>query len=182
MPTSVPIVPEVTQAGLAAIFNLQGTGVQYQLSHIAFGTAQYNPTGLETALQAEKVRVPIAGGGMQSPTQAQVYAAVMAASGSPFFAGEIGFFGGNGANLLAVYSSTASPILFISDQIVTSVSYALGLEALPAGSVTVLIDPSASAALLLIGDHVAAANPHPQYVTQAEANAGALALIMSLGG
>jgi hypothetical protein len=164
MPISVPVTPTITAVGLAAVFNAQSTGVDFEISHIAFGTAQYNPNGTETALQAEKVRVPIAGGGPISPTQIQIYAVAMAASGDPFFVGEVGFFGDNGATLLAVYSSTATPNLFLSDTVATSVSYALGLAALPANSVTVTIDPSASAALLIIGQHVASPDPHPQYV------------------
>ncbi|MCX4156167.1 MULTISPECIES: phage tail-collar fiber domain-containing protein [Paraburkholderia] len=164
MPTSAPFQPTITLAGLTAIFNAQSTGVEFALSHIAFGTGQYTPDGSETALQVEKVRVPIAGGGRISSTQIQVYAVAMAALGHPFFVGEVGFFGDDGATLLAVYSSTATPSLFLSDTVSTSVSYALGLAALPANSVTVTIDPSASAALLLIGNHVAAADPHPQYV------------------
>lgn len=164
MPTSIPLQPTITSAGLAAIFNAQSTGVEFALSHVAFGTAQYVPDGSETGLRAEKVRVPIAGGGRISPTQIQIYAVALAAAGAPFFAGEVGFFGDDGATLLAVYSSTATPNLFLSDTVSTSVSYALGLAALPANSVTVTIDPSASAALLIIGQHVASADPHPQYV------------------
>jgi hypothetical protein len=164
MPTSTPLQPTITTAGLTAIFNAQNTGVEFALTHIAFGTAQYTPDGSETALRAEMVRVPIAGGGRISPTQIQIYAVAMAALGHPFFVGEVGFFGNNGTTLLAVYSSTATPSLFLSDTVSTSVSYALGLAALPANTVTVTIDPSASAALLLIGNHVAAADPHPQYV------------------
>ncbi|MDQ7977154.1 phage tail protein [Paraburkholderia sp. SARCC-3016] len=164
MPTSVPVTPTITTAGLAAVFNDQDTGVEFALSHIAFGTGQYNPNGTETGLQAEKVRVPIAGGGRISATQIQIYAVAMAAAGDPFFVGEVGFFGDDGDTLLAVYSSTNPPSLFLSDTVATSVSYGLGLEALPANSVTVTIDPSASAALLIIGQHVASADPHPQYV------------------
>ncbi|MFM0060040.1 phage tail protein [Paraburkholderia phytofirmans] len=164
MPTSIPLQPTITEAGLAAVFNDQNTGVEFVLSHIAFGTAQYTPDGSETALRVEKVRVPIAGGGRISPTQIQIYAVAMAAAGNPFFVGEVGFFGDNGATLLAVYSSTGTPGLFLSDTVATSVSYGLGLAALPANSVSVTIDPSASAALLIMGNHVAAADPHPQYV------------------
>lgn len=164
MPTSTPLQPTITTAGLTAIFNAEDTGVEFALTHIAFGTAQYTPDGSETALRAEQVRVPIAGGGRISPTQIQIYAVAMAALGHPFFVGEVGFFGDDGATLLAVYSSTATPSLFLSDTVSTSVSYALGLAALPANTVTVTIDPSASAALLLLGNHVAAADPHPQYV------------------
>lgn len=164
MPTSTPLQPTITSAGLAAIYNAQNTGVEFAISHIAFGTGQYVPDGSETALHTEKLRVPIAGGGRISPTQIQVYAIAMATLGNPFFVGEVGFFGDNGATLLAVYSSTGTPGLFLSDTVSTSVSYALGLAALPANSVTVTIDPSASAALLLLGNHVTAPDPHPQYV------------------
>lgn len=162
MPTSVTLIPTLTLAGFEAAFNAQNTGIELPITHIGFGTAAYVPDGSEVALRAEVNRVTIAGGGRTSPTSVQVYAQVEAPAGAPYFCNEIGFF--SNATLVAVFSRTTSPILFISDVIVTAVVYALGLGALGPNSVTVTVDPSASAALAAIGVHIADADAHLQYV------------------
>ena len=45
--------PKVTTAGEAAAINASNTGFDVEITDIGFGTANYNPTGTETALQAE---------------------------------------------------------------------------------------------------------------------------------
>lgn len=161
MATSIPIIPKITQAGLNAAKTAGMTGYAVQITHIAFGTSQYDPTGLETALVGEKRRVTISGGGNVGPTTIQVLAEVLAISGDPFWCGEIGFFAGS--TLFAIHSKAASPITYISDTISFTASYSLGLTALPAGSVTVTIDPTGNVSLSLLGAHETAVDPHPQY-------------------
>ncbi|MFM0163813.1 tail fiber protein [Paraburkholderia sediminicola] len=162
MPTSVTLIPTITEAGIEAAGNAQGTGIQLPITHVGFGTGAYVPTGSETALVDEVSRVAIAGGGKTSPTSIQVYAQVEAPAGAPFFCSEIGFY--SNATLVAVFSQTSAPILYISDVIVTAVTYALGLAAIPPNTVSVTVDPSASAALAALGAHVADPNAHLQYV------------------
>lgn len=162
MPTSVTLIPTLTLDGLEAAFNAQNTGIQLPITHIGFGTGAYVPNGSEEALQAEVNRVAIAGGGKTSPTSIQIYAQVEAAAGAPYFCNEIGFY--SNATLVAVFSRTTSPIVYISDVIVTAVVYALGLAAIPPNTVTVTVDPSASAALQALGAHVADPDAHLQYV------------------
>ncbi|MBK5061837.1 phage tail protein [Paraburkholderia domus] len=162
MPTSVTLIPTITVAGLEAAFNAQGTGIELPITHIGFGTGAYVPTGDEEALVAEVTRVTIAGGGKTSPTSIQVYAQTEAPAGAPFWCNELGFY--SNSTLVAVFSRTTSPILYISDVIVTAVTYALGLAAIPPNVVTVTVDPSASAALAALGAHIADPNAHLQYV------------------
>ncbi|WP_052494493.1 hypothetical protein [Cupriavidus basilensis] len=161
MPTSIPLTPTVTADGLTALFNAQNTGVELAITHIALGTGQYVPDGTEHALQNEKLRLPIAGGGRISPTQIQVYASGRANAGQPFWSGEIGFYAGS--ILFAVYGRTAAPSLYVSDEISTTISYSLGFKALPPDSITVTVDPNAASVPLLIGQHVIDPNAHPQY-------------------
>lgn len=162
MPTSVPLIPTLTGAGIALAASLSGTGITLPLTHIGFGTSAYIPDGTEVALQAEVQRVAIAGGGPTSANSVQVYAQTIANTGAPYWCSEIGFY--SNSTLVAVFSRTSAPILYISDQIVTAISYALGLAALPPNSVTVTVDPSASAALAALGVHVSDPNAHQQYV------------------
>lgn len=162
MPTSVTLVPTITIAGLEAALNAQGTGIELPITHIGFGTGAYVPNGDEEALVAEVIRVSIAGGGKTSPTSVQVYAQTEAPTGAPFWCSELGFY--SNSTLVAVFSRTTSPILYISDVIVTAVTYALGLAAIPPNTVTVTVDPSASAALAALGVHIADPNAHLQYV------------------
>ncbi|MDB5768037.1 MAG: hypothetical protein JWQ61_2851 [Collimonas fungivorans] len=158
------ISPTLTGAGVMAAINVPKTGVEVAVSHIAFGTGKYRPNGAEIGLQHEMMRVAIAGGGKVSPTQIQVHAEAIAPAGSPFWCGEIGFYAGD--TLFAVYSKSDQPILYFADDSVTTVSYTLGLTALPSDSVSVLVDPNVNTAIQLIGAHETAGDPHPQYLTQ----------------
>ncbi|MFJ2989895.1 hypothetical protein ACIPF8_18665 [Collimonas sp. NPDC087041] len=163
------ISPTLTAAGVMAAINVPKTGVEVAVTHIAFGTGKYKTNGTETGLQHEMMRVAIAGGGKVSPTQIQVHAEAIAPAGSPFWCGEIGFYAG--AVMFAVYSKFDQPILYFADDSVTTVSYTLGLSALPAGTVTVLVDPNVNTAIQLIGAHETAGDPHPQYLTKLRADA-----------
>jgi Phage tail-collar fibre protein len=163
------ISPTLTGAGVMAAINVPKTGIEVAVTHIAFGTGKYRPNGAETGLQHEMMRVAIAGGGKVSPTQIQVHAEAIAPVGSPFWCGEIGFYAGE--TLFAVYSKPDQPILYFADDSVTTVSYTLGLAALPADTVTVLVDPNVNTAIQLIGAHETAGDPHPQYLTKPRGNA-----------
>ncbi|HWX02384.1 phage tail protein [Collimonas sp.] len=162
-------IPTITGAGVMAAINVAKTGIEVSVTHIAFGTGKYRPNGTETGLQHEMMRVAIAGGGKVSPTQLQVHAEAIAPAGSSFWCGEIGFYAGD--TLFAVYSKPDQPILYFADDSVTTVSYTLGLAALPADSVTVLVDPNVNTAIQLIGAHETADDPHPQYLTKLRGDA-----------
>ncbi|NDI85082.1 phage tail-collar fiber domain-containing protein [Undibacterium crateris] len=162
MSNSIPLQPAITQAGLAATKTANGLGVSLAITHISFGTGQYNPSGKEVALQNEIKRSPVSGGGSVSATQIQVHAEVAASENAAFWCGEIGFWAGN--TLFAVFSSANKNIMFIADKVTTMVSYAINLSVLPANAVTVTVDSSISIAQSLVGAHESAQNPHPQYL------------------
>ncbi|WP_211441407.1 hypothetical protein [Collimonas humicola] len=152
-----------------AAINVPKTGIEVAVTRIAFGTGKYRPNGTETSLQHEMMWVTIAGGGKVSPTQVQVHAEAIAPVGSPFWCSEIGFYAGD--TLFAIYSKPDQPILYFADDSVTTVSYTLGLTALPADSVTVLVDPNVNTAIQLIGAHETAGDSHPQYLTEPRGDA-----------
>lgn len=167
MPTPLPLNPTITDAGLAAVVSAQGNGLQLEITHIALGSGLYTPTGNETALVDEVVRVGIAGGSIVTPTQIQVYSSATAPSPAEAgWIGEIGFYAGT--TLFAVFSRPSDPVLYLSDAVYTTINYALGLSALPSGSVTVVVDPNLPTAGLALDAHLADPDPHPQYITEPE--------------
>lgn len=180
--TSQPFQPKITQAGLAAAINASNNGVQLPITHIALGTGQKAPDGSETQLVAFKQASPIGGGGRVGPTQCRVHAAFQAGQNDDYLCKEVGFYSGNpatGGTLFAYYSTTdetKQPIVYVSDQFFVSVSYTLGLAALPADSVTVVVDQDASTALLLIGNHETAEDPHPQYLREVDIDVNGIIL------
>jgi Phage tail-collar fibre protein len=115
------------------------TGLSCQISHIALGAGQggavpgYAPSAAQTTLFSEFLRAPVAGGDRIDATTILIQAAFDPVG--PSWAHEIGVFLSDGT-LLAVHSSTIGPLTYVQagQQIVYAL--ALGLAALPAGSVT----------------------------------------------
>ena len=142
-PTSNVLRPVITQAGLASTVGLNGNSVQVNITHISYGTGQYTPTGQETSLRSEQIRVPIAGGTKVSPTAHQVYAAgLRATAGSPWYAYEVGFWAGE--VLFAVYAHPSAPVIYISDIVDVVGAYLLGTSALPNDAINIVVDPDAA--------------------------------------
>lgn len=154
--------PIITQQGQAAAFNAQASGTQLVLTHMAYGTGAYNPTGAETALKAEVKRVPIGGGSRITDNQIRI-ASIWASSSDRANITEIGFYAGT--VLLAVISrTTGGPYLYKTPGSNLIFSYDWVLNLIPIGSISIKVDPDAMALLV----HIADTNAHPQYLTIAE--------------
>lgn len=167
MPTPTPLEPTITQAGIEAAFNASQAGIDLELTHIGLGRGLYTPVGTELALDDEVVRVTIGGGGQIAPTQVQVFASAVAPTPADIgWIGEIGIYAGS--TLFAVYSRPLTPLLYLSDAVYATINYTLGLSALPPGLVNVLIDPTVAVSGLALDSHLAALDPHPQYITVPE--------------
>jgi hypothetical protein len=158
---STPKVAKITNAGIAAANDADTQGVQIQITHIAFGDgAAYTPTGTETALVNERKRVAIAGYVRISNTAHKVLAEVVAEIGQEFWCTEIGFFLSDGT-LFAVFSPGAdNTIVYIGSEVSFVPSYTLNLSGVPSGSVTVTVDPTASATLALLAAHETSFSAH----------------------
>ncbi len=131
--------PRITAAGLA-LFTNQAPGFSVSVTHIALGSAVYDPTGTETALQSEFARFPIATGADISPSQIQVGVLVtdadpQARSTSNKYVGEIGFY--VGSTLLAVLSQADRALFYKSPDLDVPISYVLDFSTLPPGSLRV---------------------------------------------
>lgn len=170
MPTA--ITPTITNAGRAAAISASGLGLSLAITHIALGTGSYVSSSVGatmTDLATRKEKVTIASGfnnsagGFVVSAKFPLWAGVTAT----YDATEIGFFAGDpdsGGTLFAVFSDTSTLIQTRTSASEFLVSLNLALTGVPAGSVTVTVDPSADAATALLAAHIAAPNPHPQYI------------------
>ena len=155
----------LTEAGIAAAFNAQSTGIDVALTHVAFGTGHKNPDGLETGLVTEVKRKPISGGSRVRPSQIRV-AAVWAEQTDVADITEVGVFAGS--VLFAYASSTAGTVIAKKVVGVDFVFYYdWVLSGIPADTISIVIDPDAAVALAALQIHIEDPLAHEQYLHRA---------------
>lgn len=130
----IALKPVLTRAGMRAVFNADRDGLKATISHIAFGDTAYAPTGEETALKNERVRVPIAGGSWVGDYT--IHMTALLDAGPSFWVRECGIVLDNGT-LLAVWSDTATPLAYKTAGVPIVTAFDLTLEQLPPSSLTV---------------------------------------------
>lgn len=128
------LVPVLTRAGMRAVFNASRDGLQAKVSHIAFGDSAYTPTGEETALGNERVRVPIAGGSWVGDFT--IHMTALLDAGADFWIRECGIILSDGT-LLAVYSNPTTPLAYKTDGVPIVMAFDLTMSQLPKSAVTV---------------------------------------------
>lgn len=162
--------PTILTAGIDACVAANGSGTTVGITHIALGSGRKKIVGNETALVNEKYRAPISGSAKLSSSSWQVFSN-FSFDATQFDCTEIGFF--VNSTLFAYFSiaPTSSEKIFSASNITTTVDYTLDLSVVPVGSVTIVVDASASVSNLILGNHIGASDPHPQYITDAEAKA-----------
>jgi hypothetical protein len=168
----VPINPTLTFAGLALFPQPATPGLnQVELTHVALGSAKYDPTGLETALVSEVARYPIGAGGIASPTSVRI--GVTVKNEDPYgrilndqWIGEIGFYAGS--TLFAIWSRADKFLFHKSAEYDVPVAYTLDVSSVPADSVTVIVQLGDAAMQVMLFGHEGASDPHPQYLLASE--------------
>lgn len=170
MPTIIN--PLITDAGLTAAINASAASLQLAITHIALGSGQYTPAVGQTALTNRKEKITVAGGFVSGTGGFRVNAVFPAWAGvpNPYNATEIGFYAGDPDSdgvLFAVYSHPSN-VIVQRNALDYVAQFGLQLSRVPAGSVTVTIDPGASQALALLSTHEAATDPHAPYASRAQ--------------
>lgn len=162
-----PIIFTVTDAGRQAALDALNTGLTLRLTHIALGSGTYAPDGTETTLQDELERWPLSGGDVEPNSNTlRFFSSVVSATS--FDAFEAGLFDENNV-LFAVASRTNGiPLIPVHANIAFIGSYGLKLTNIPANAVSVVTDPNAALAAMLLLQHTTHANPHPQYAMAAQ--------------
>ncbi|WP_010197078.1 phage tail protein [Psychrobacter sp. PAMC 21119] len=161
-----PIIFKVTEAGKQAALSANaGTPkVQISLSQVAIGIGKYTPTGNETSLKSEIMKGPIVSGDIErasntlrfssditSPTTKSIY--------------EVGLFTDTGI-LFAVAASEDDALFTVHPDITFVMSYGLSLKEVDAENITVTTDPNGALSLVIMENHLAAPDPHPQYLNK----------------
>jgi phage-related tail fiber protein len=170
MPTLIQ--PTITDIGLAAAVNAQSNGLQLAITHVVLSTAKFTPTGSST-LTGIKEKTTVAASVTVGPGAFRINTLFTAYSGAAYDAAAIGFYSGDpdaGGKLFAVYSHPTSTLVQ-RNSLDYLAQFSLTLARVPAGSVTVTVDPSAAQALALVAAHEQLTDPHPQYIRHLGATA-----------
>lgn len=161
---ATPIILKITEAGKQAALSATGAGVQIavNLSSVAIGSSRYTPTGSETSLKKEVSRVSIVSGTVEQDNHTLRFGSTVTTRIiTPVY--ELGVYTDTGV-LFAVAASAGSPLFTVHPDITFVGAFAITLDSMSAENVTVITDPNSGLAPVVMDQHVAAKNPHPQYL------------------
>ncbi|QOZ83190.1 MULTISPECIES: phage tail protein [Chromobacterium] len=128
------LIPQMLDAGLAAIQLAGGDGVRLRITHIALGDAGYTPHPGQLGLRHEIVRYPIADGKSTGPRQLHLTA--LADDSAEFWVREVAFILETG-QALAVWSHPSQALVYKQAGLELLLAYDLTLAGVPPDSVIV---------------------------------------------
>lgn len=170
-----PITLTITDAGRAAAISADGMGLRCTITHIALGRGAYEPQADQTALVSRVERASATNIAGTAPAATARFAASFPALPSPaqsYTACEMGLYAGDpdaGGVLFAVYSSPdASHPILVRGDFDYLIAFGITLSGVPAGSVTVQIDPGAAPFISLLGEHDRDSHAHAEFARKAE--------------
>lgn len=158
---ATPIILKITDAGKNAILDSENSGITLRLKNLAIGSGKYTPTGDETALQSEISRHSIVSGNVEPQSHTLRFSASIT-SNTEISVFEIGLMTESNV-LFAVASSTDKPLLKIYPDITSIGSFGLTLDEFDTSNITVVNDPNGALSIVLMQQHLASPDPHPQY-------------------
>lgn len=144
---SEPLIPVLTNVGLAAIANAQGTGLAAVIDRIAIGRGVidglgvyrgYIPPKTATALRGEMARIPILQGQRRDPSGFSILGVLPKESAGTYPVNEVGFFLENGT-LLAVWSIPDYPLAYKTTLADLELGFDLLLEAIPTSALNITV-------------------------------------------
>lgn len=164
---SEPIIFKLTNAGKKAAFdaNADTAVVHINIDRVVLGSGKYTPTGNETSIRTELARFDIVSGGVEVGSNTLRFSASMTANSlTPIH--EIGLLTDTGVLFAVASRTSATPYFSLQPPIVFAGSFGLSLAELPASSINVVIDPEGAKSLIIMENHLAAPDPHPQYLNK----------------
>ena len=161
-----PIIMTITNSAKNAMLDSENTGITLRLERLAIGSGRYNPSGNETALKNEISRHVITVGDIEPATHTlRLFSVVKATTETEVW--ELGLYDTEN-RLFALASSTDKPLFKVYPDIDFVGNFALKLDAFDASKVQVVTDPNGALSLVLMSQHLAHPNPHPQYLLRNE--------------
>ena len=160
---SKPIILKITDAGKRGALNTTGDAVNLSvnLTHVAIGSGRYTPTGKETKIKTLIAKIATASGEVDASNTLQFSATIYADKITPVY--ELGLLSEDGT-LFAIAAAINEPLFTIYPNVTFVVAFGLALNEASADKVTVTISPNASLMPAIMQNHLAAPNPHPQYL------------------
>lgn len=161
-----PIIMTITNSAKNAMLDSENTGITLRLERLAIGSGRYNPSGNETALKNEISRHVITVGDIEPATHTlRLFSVVKATTETEVW--ELGLYDTEN-RLFALASSTDKPLFKVYPDIDFVGNFALKLDAFDTSKVQVVTDPNGALSLVLMSQHLAHPNPHPQYLLRNE--------------
>ena len=161
-----PIIMTITNSAKDAMLDSENTGITLRLERLAIGSGRYNPSGSETALKNEISRHVITVGDIEPATHTlRLFSVVKATTETEVW--ELGLYDTEN-RLFALASSTDKPLFKVYPNIDFVGNFAIKLDAFDASKVQVVTDPNGALSLVLMSQHLAHPNPHPQYLLRNE--------------
>lgn len=159
-----PIIFTITEAGKQAALNANADSAQVKinLTQVAVGTAPHLATGNETALTSEVQRSSIVSGDIEVNSNTLRFTSSMSRN-TKTDVYEVGLFTDDNV-LFALASSTTDPLFSLHPNITFVISFGLSLSDVAADSITVSTDPNGALSVVIMENHLAALDPHPQYM------------------
>lgn len=159
-----PIIFTITEAGKQAALDANADSAQLKinLTQVAVGTAQHLATGNETALTTETNRSGIVSGDIEVQSNTLRFTSSMTADVITDIY-EIGLMTDDNV-LFAVAASNTTPLFSLHPDITFVIALGLSLDDVDASNVTVTTDPNGALSIALMENHLAAPDPHPQYL------------------
>ena len=160
---SKPIILKITDAGKRGALNTTGDAVNLSvnLTHVAIGSGRYTPTGKETKIKTLIAKIATASGEVDASNTLQFSATIYADKITPVY--ELGLLTEDGT-LFAIAAAINEPLFTLYPNVTFVVAFGLALNEASADKVTVTINPNASLMPTIMQNHLAAPNPHPQYL------------------
>ena len=161
-----PIIMTITNSAKNAMLDSENTGITLRLERLAIGSGRYNPSGNETALKNEISRHVITVGDIEPATHTlRLFSVVKATTETEVW--ELGLYDTQN-RLFALASSTDKPLFKVYPDIDFVGNFAIKLDAFDTSKVQVVTDPNGALSLVLMSQHLAHPNPHPQYLLRNE--------------
>ena len=159
-----PILFKITEAGKLAALNADAdaANLQVRLVDLAVGTGSYVATGNEIALVTETGRSGIVSGDVEVASNTLRFSSTMTATAiTPIY--ELGLFTDDNV-LFAIASSGDLPLVTLYPNVSFIMSFGLSLLDISASIITIVNDPNAAQSVVLMQNHLASPDPHPQYL------------------
>lgn len=165
MPAPTPVVFTVTDAGRLAALDAYNNGLTIKLETLRGSTGKVTVTGSETALTGTlRGSWALGGGSVNAVSSTLRFFALVQSATSITDIFSLGLFTDDDV-LFAIASTTGyDPLIVCHANIDFLPSFGIRLPDVEASSITIETDPNAPLAQVLMTQHQAAENPHPQYL------------------